>query len=106
MSEPYRPSNAITLLDPDTVDAVRLLHAGALPGRAVEPRGIFLPIELVVAKGRARCRGCGERIAKGETCIQFQLDLYQARFGRWGHATEAWIHQEKCERKGEQDGSE
>jgi hypothetical protein len=36
---------------------------------------IWLPIEIVTATGRARCRACGEPIRKGRKAIRFGFQL-------------------------------
>lgn len=71
--------------------AVTLAHEARL-----NDAGVFAPIETTTGSGRARCRECGVRIEKDEPCVAFRLDLYQARFGRWGHETDAWIHHHSC----------
>lgn len=40
-------------------------------------------IERYTATGRAKCRLCGEKIAKGEQCIRFFFSLTDGTYNAW-----------------------
>lgn len=98
-----RPNNQITLLEPAAAAAVRrwVRRERARAELDEASVGIFGPVRYVEATGRARCRECGQRITRGERCVTFQLDLYLKRFGRWGHAVDAYIHVKCPDQEGE-----
>ncbi len=50
--------------------------------------------EIVVATGRARCRCCGQKIAKGETVLKFSYDFHGC--GSWTAQT-VHMHVSGCE---------
>ncbi len=49
--------------------------------------------EFVTSSGRARCRCCGEKIAKGEEELKFAYDFHGC--GSWT-ATESHMHTNGC----------
>lgn len=88
------------LVEPDAIDLVRSYARGEMTdadqARLAAEGGIFLPVEVVTASGRARCRRCGEPIPKGSDTLSFQLDLYLRKFGLWGHAVTAYACWPEC----------
>lgn len=51
--------------------------------------------EAGVATGRARCRACGEPIAKGEQALVGYYD-FSGNYGSWT-SVRIWIHQNECQ---------
>lgn len=56
------------------------------------------PIRYVEASGRARCRECGEPIAKGERAVVFGFDARATSetSSSWGRLAAAYVHAEEC----------
>ena len=54
----------------------------------------------VSASGRARCRECGDRIAKGDAAIPIYVSFSDGSYNPWT-ATAAYIHFADCGVKGE-----
>lgn len=50
--------------------------------------------KLEVATGRSTCRGCGEKIAKGESAL-FGFYDFSCNYGSWT-STAIWFHQHDC----------
>lgn len=51
--------------------------------------------ELATATGRARCRCCGETIAKGEAAFVGWFD-FTGNYGSWT-SQRIWLHEHACQ---------
>jgi hypothetical protein len=61
--------------------------------KLIEENEIESPsVELHIATGRARCRICGDKIAKGQADVQFYHSLSESTYNPW-NATLCHAHQ-------------
>lgn len=79
--------NTVTM---DEADLIRAVAKSGLHAELVYPSRVFLPIEYVDATGRAACRVCAEKIAKGDRCIAFGFDVFGKQ--QWSSLQRAYIH--------------
>jgi hypothetical protein len=82
----------------DAIDRSRLLTDGQVKSiREALPKQSWLieygTLEFVVATGRAKCRACGKKIAKGERCLRFAWDFHAC--GSFTAQT-VHMHEQEC----------
>ena len=85
------------LMQDHDVQDIRAVARKAGGGRIDEPAKVNILgcIQKVVATGRARCRGCGEKILKGEPALKFGFDLTELGWGSHTPTT-CQIHYKEC----------
>lgn len=75
----------------DEAEVARATARDGLYGEFVYPSRLWMPIEYTEASGRAKCRLCGELIAKGVKCISFMFDPHGG-MDRFGRTHKAYLH--------------
>lgn len=79
---------AFALIDPHYIELIR--HPDPHRRNPIE----YGELEQATATGRARCRSCGQKIAKGAPELRFFWDFTGS--GSWT-AVEVHIHRENCQ---------